>query len=86
MLGTPLIISAALTTGSILGTGGDNLAAHPNAHALTILILSTALLMSLFATYRTATGPVRSAPPPGPTLPKLRRQLKSPRIRHRVHG
>lgn len=81
MVGTPLIISAALTTGSILGAGGDNLAANPNAHALTLLILLTALILSTFATYRTATGPVRPPPPPGPSLPRLRRSLNGPRDR-----
>ena len=81
MAGTPLIISAALTTGSILGPGGDNLAAHPSSQALTVVLLMIALTMSAFAAYRTAMGPVRPAPPAGPTLPKLRRRINGPRDR-----
>jgi hypothetical protein len=81
MAGTPLIISAALTTGSILGPGGSLIAAHPNTQALTALLLMAALAMSTFAAYRAATGPVRPAPPSGPTLPKLRRRINGPRDR-----
>ena len=81
MAGTPLVISAALTTGSILGPGGYLLAAHPTTQALTAVILMAALAMSSFAAYRSATGPVRPAPPAGPTLPKLRRRINGPRAR-----
>jgi hypothetical protein len=81
MAGTPLIISAALTTGSILGPGGYHLAAHPNTQALTAVLLMAALAMSAFAAYRSAIGPVRPAPPTGPALPKLRRRINGPRDR-----
>ena len=81
MTGTPLIISAALTTGSILGPGGYHIAAHPNTQALTTVLLVVALAMSAFAAYRAATGPVRPAPPDGPTLPRLRRRINGPRDR-----
>jgi hypothetical protein len=81
MAGTPLIISAALTTGSILGPGGYLLAAHPTTQALTAVLLMAALALSAFAAYRSATGPVRPAPPAGPTLPKLRRRINGPRDR-----
>jgi len=81
MAGTPLIISAALTTGSILGPGGYLLAAHPNTQALTAVLLMAALAMAMFAAYRTATGPVRPAPPDGPALPRLRRRINGPRDR-----
>lgn len=81
MAGTPLIISAALTTGSFLGPGAEHLAAHPNAQALTAVLLLAALTMATFAAYRTAIGPVRPAPPSGPTLPRLRRRIHGPRDR-----
>jgi hypothetical protein len=81
MAGTPLIISAALTTGSILGPGGYLIAAHPNTQALTTVLLMVALAMSMFAAYRTAMGPVRPAPPDGPVLPRLRRRIHGPRER-----
>ena len=81
MAGTPLIISAALTTGSILGPGGNMLAAYPATQALTAVLLMAALALSAFAAYRSATGPVRPAPPAGPTLPKLRRRINGPRDR-----
>jgi hypothetical protein len=81
MAGTPLIISAALTTGSILGPGGYSIAAHPTTQALTAVLLIAALAMSAFAAYRSATGPVRPAPPAGPALPKLRRRINGPRDR-----
>ena len=81
MAGTPLIISAALTTGSILGPGGYHIAANPNTQALTAVLLMVALAMSAFAAYRTAMGPVRPAPPAGPALPRLRRRINGPRDR-----
>lgn len=81
MAGTPLIISAALTTGSFLVPGADRLALHPAAQALILVLMLTALTMSAFAAYRAATGPVRPLPPPGPSLPSLRRRINGPRDR-----
>ena len=81
MAGTPLVISAALTTGSILGPGGNHIAAYPTTQALTAVLLMIALAMSMFAAYRSATGPLRPPPPAGPALPRLRRRINGPRDR-----
>lgn len=81
MAGTPLIISAALTTGSFLVPGGYRLAAHPDAQATIIVLLLSAMVMAAFAAYRAAMGPVRPLPPPGPALPSLRRRINGPRDR-----
>jgi len=81
MDGTTLIVSAALTTGSIIGPGGARIASHPDALAMTMVLLLTALTMSTFAAYRAAMGPVRPPPPPGPALPRLRRRISGPRDR-----
>lgn len=81
VFGTPLIISAALTTGAILSSGGQALAANPNSRAITAVLLFAALVLASFATYRTALGPTRAAPPPGPALPRLRRRLHARRER-----
>ena len=77
MLGIPLVISAALTTGSVLGAGNDYLTASPNAHAMTVALMVASLVMSACAAYRAATGPVRPPPPSGPSLPRLRRRLSA---------
>ncbi len=81
MAGTPLIISAALTTGNFLVPGADRLAMHPDAQAMVLVLLVTALTMAAFAAYRAANGPVRPMPPPGPALPGLRRRINGPRAR-----
>lgn len=81
MDGTIQVAFAAVTTGSILGPGGANIAAHPNAMAMTMVLLLAALAMAAFAAWRAAAGPVRPLPPPGPALPKLRRRMHGPRER-----
>jgi hypothetical protein len=81
MDGTLQILFAALTAGTILGPGGAGIASNPNAVALTTVLLLAALLMAGLAAWRSATGPVRRAPPPGPALPKLRRRIHGPRER-----
>lgn len=80
MAGTPLIISAALTTGSFLATGSDRIAAYPDAQAVTVVLMLTALVMATYGAWRAAHGPVRHVPA-GPALPNLRRRIHGPRDR-----
>ncbi len=79
MAGTPLIVSAALTTGSFL-PGAANLASHPGAQALTLVLMLIALTMAAYGAWCAENGPVRHVPP-GPALPHLRRRIKGPRDR-----
>lgn len=79
MAGNSLIISAALTTGSFLTPGSGNLAAHPAAQAMTVVLMLMALTMAVFGAWRAA-NPVRHIPA-GPALPGLRRRLHGPRDR-----
>ena len=81
MDGTIQILFAALTTGSILGPGGANIASQPNVLALTMVLLLAAFMMAALAAWKAATGPVRRPPPPGPALPKLSRSMQGPRER-----
>ncbi|HWV82798.1 MAG TPA: hypothetical protein VNZ50_15310 [Hyphomicrobiaceae bacterium] len=80
MDGTLQIAFAAVTTGSILGPGGANIASHPQAAAAMMALLLAALLMSGLAAWRASAGSSRYVPP-GPALPKLRRRLSGPRDR-----
>lgn len=80
MDGTIQIVFAAVTTGSILGPGGANIAAHPQTMAMTMALLLAALAMAGLAAWRASVGPVRHVPP-GPALPKLRRRMSGPRDR-----
>jgi hypothetical protein len=80
MDGTIQIAFAAVTTGSILGPGGASIAASPNAVAMTLVLLVSALMMSGLAAWRAAGSHVRHVPP-GPALPKLRRRMSGPRDR-----
>jgi hypothetical protein len=80
MAGTPLIISAALTTGSFLAPGSERLAAHPDAHALIVVLMVIALTISAYGAWRSAYGTVRYIPA-GPALPNLRRRIHGPRDR-----
>ncbi len=80
MDGTIQIAFAAVTTGSIIGPGGASIAAHPNAMAMTMVLLLAALTMAGLAGWRAAGSHTRHVPP-GPALPKLRRRMSGPRDR-----
>jgi hypothetical protein len=80
MDGTLQIAFAAVTTGSILGPGGTNIAAHPQAMAMTMALLLVALMMAGLAAWRASASTMRHVPA-GPALPKLRRRMSGPRER-----
>jgi hypothetical protein len=80
MDGTLQIAFAAVTAGGLLGPGATNIAAHPNAMAMTMVLLLAALMMAGLAAWRASAGSARHVPP-GPALPKLRRRLSGPRER-----
>ena len=80
MDGTLQIVFAAVTTGSILGPGGANIASHPQAAAAMTVLLLVALMMAGLAAWRASASPMRHIPP-GPALPKLRRRMSGPRDR-----
>ena len=80
MDGTLQIALAAVTTGSILGPGGAQLAAHPQTMAMIMALLLAALMMAGLAAWRASAGHTRHVPP-GPALPKLRRRMSGPRER-----
>jgi hypothetical protein len=80
MDGTLQIAFAAVTTGSILGPGGSNIAAHPHTMAMTMALLLAALTMAGLAAWRASAGRTRHVPP-GPALPRLRRRMSGPRDR-----
>lgn len=80
MDGTIQIAFAAVTTGSMMGPGGASIAAHPNAMAMTLVLLLAALTMAGLAAWRAAGSQTRHVPA-GPALPKLRRRMSGPRDR-----
>ena len=80
MDGTLQIAFAAVTTGSLLGPGGANMASHPQAAAAMTVLLLAALMMAGLAAWRASGGSVRHVPP-GPALPRLRRRMSGPRDR-----
>lgn len=74
-----LIISSALTTGTLMGPGGARIADEPLAASATIAVLSCAVLMSLASAWQLQIG--QRFVPPGPTLPKVRRRFGGPNVR-----